>query len=161
MSKEFDWKEFDHSFQAANDEVDFAFLAEELMVTTNKQNYDSFINDPFWNNLEKQITTAVIGLIAVEFEPQERSIALIACLFEYEGTSSVSVLDQLFENLAQDCPQNFAVRQYAKAKRGCPTGTFSSALCALRQRLRIFHPMHDARCVVTRYVESVIGAEVQ
>ena len=105
-------------FEYIHSETDILKLVTTLMANTKGEGNSS---DPFWEKAEKLLYTALIGLIYYEAPEEERNFnTLVEMINSMEiredDESFKNAVDILFERLAKEQPDHFAVRQYAKYK---------------------------------------------
>lgn len=106
----------------------FAYLSSEdsilklvdAIINNTKGEGDKNSGD-FWEKAERLLYTALIAFIHYEAPLEEQNFntltAMIsACETREEDESYKNAIDYLFENLEQESPDHFAVRQYAKYK---------------------------------------------
>ena len=105
-------------FAYIREEDDILRLVEALMSNTSgneKQKED------FWVKAERLLYCALIGYIWYECNDDEKNFStLLLLLSEMKASSDenfTSSVDILFENLAAENPQHFAVMQYTKYKQ--------------------------------------------
>ena len=75
--------------------------------------------DPFWEKAETLLYTALIGYLHYEAPVEEQNFAMLATLINSmevreDDEEFKNPVDLMFEDLAQEKPDHFAVRQYAK-----------------------------------------------
>ena len=112
-------------FEYIHSETDILKLVTTLMANTKGEGNSS---DPFWEKAEKLLYTALIGLIYYEAPEEERNFnTLVEMINSMEiredDESFKNAVDILFERLAKEQPDHFAVRQYAKYKLAAGVAT--------------------------------------
>lgn len=125
-------------FAYIREEDDILRLVEALMSNTSgneKQKED------FWVKAERLLYCALIGYIWYECNDDEKNFStLLLLLSEMKASSDenfTSSVDILFENLAAENPQHFAVMQYTKYKQAAGD-TAKSILISCGARLAPF-----------------------
>jgi len=104
--------------------------------------------DPFWEKAETLLYCALIGYIYYEAEPHERnmnSLVEMINLMEVkeDDENFKNTVDYLFDDLEQENPQHFALRQYKKFKLSAGK-TAKSILVSCGARLAVFD-LHEVR----------------
>lgn len=98
-------------------------------------------NDPFWEKAETALLEALCFYVIAVLPPEERNFSTIMRLLRL-GTAEEgqpSVLDGLFDNLAQREPQHIAVKSYAVYKSAGGGKTAQSILISCQTRLHAFN----------------------
>ena len=106
-------------FQYIRSEKDILKLVNALIANTKGDGDKS--GEDFWVKSERLLFCALIGYLWYEAPPEEQNFAMLLELinaFEVreEDETYKNAIDLLFEDLAHDAPDHFAVRQYAKFK---------------------------------------------
>ncbi|MBO6241989.1 MAG: type IV secretory system conjugative DNA transfer family protein [Butyrivibrio sp.] len=105
-------------FEYIHSETDILKLVTTLMANTKGEGTPG---DPFWEKAEKLLYTALIGLIYYEAPEEERNfntlVEMINSMEVREDDESFrNAVDILFDRVAKENPDHFAVRQYVKFK---------------------------------------------
>ena len=128
-------------FHYIYEEKDVFILVNTLIKNTTPP--DSHAGDPFWENSEKLLLTALILYIRHTYKPEERTftnmlkLINLANIDENDTTKTESPLDILFEDLRKTDKENLAVKQYDKFKLGAGK-TLKSILISVGVRLQTF-----------------------
>ena len=90
-------------------------------LITNTTPADQKGGDPFWVKAETLLYCALIGYIYYEAAEEEKNlnslVEMINSMEVHEDDETYkNAVDYLFEELEQESPQHFAVRQYKKYK---------------------------------------------
>ena len=120
-------------------EKDILKLVNTLIANTKG---DGKSNDPFWEKAETLLYTALIGFFYYQAPDDENNFAgmldyLNAMDAREDDETYQNVVDLIFNNLAQECPDHFAVRQYRKFKMAAGK-TAKSILVSCAARLAPF-----------------------
>ncbi|MFV0497567.1 MAG: VirD4-like conjugal transfer protein, CD1115 family [Candidatus Fimivivens sp.] len=129
-------------FNYIHSEADILKLVDVLMANTNGENQKASSNDPFWQSSERLLYTALIGYIWSCGEPEDKNIGTLldllgACDVKEEDEDYQNPVDVLFNDLEQDFPDHFAVRQYRKYRKAAGK-TAKSILISCGARLAPF-----------------------
>ncbi|MDL2233256.1 type IV secretory system conjugative DNA transfer family protein [Ruminococcaceae bacterium OttesenSCG-928-L11] len=127
-------------FHYIHSEKDILKLVNVLIANTNGDKKGG--GDPFWEKSEILLYCALIGLIHYRAPEEERNmnslVELINAMEIREDDESFrNPVDFMFEHLAEEEPQHFAVRQYAKFKLAAGK-TARSILISCGARLAVF-----------------------
>lgn len=100
-------------------EKDILKLVNTLIVNTKGEGEKS--TEDFWVKAERLLYCALIGYIYYEAPESERNFSLFlellnSCEVKEDDENFKSEVDELFEELAAEKPDHFAVRQYRKFK---------------------------------------------
>lgn len=100
-------------------EADILMLVDTLITNTTGEGKES--KEPFWEQAEKLLYSALISYILETTEPEEQNInTLVRLITECSARDNdeeyQSPIDLLFEELEKESPTCFAVRQYKKFK---------------------------------------------
>lgn len=106
-------------FHYIRSEKDILKLVNTIIVNTKGEGEKS--NEDFWTKAERLLYTALIGYLYYEAPPEEQNFAT---LLEFINASETreddeefkNAVDELFEELENEQPEHFAVRQYRKYK---------------------------------------------
>ena len=98
--------------------------------------------EDFWVKAERLLYCALIGYIWYEAEPEERNFIMLldllnACEAREDDETYKSPVDILFDKLAEEQPDHFAVKQYVKFKMAAGK-TLKSILVSCGARLSPF-----------------------
>lgn len=98
-------------------------------------------NDPFWEKAETALLEALCFYVIAVLPPEERNFSTIMRLLRLGAAEEgqPSVLDGLFDNLAQREPQHIAVKSYAVYKSAGGGKTAQSILITCQTRLHAFN----------------------
>lgn len=98
-------------------------------------------NDPFWEKAETALLEALCFYAIAVLPPEERNFSTIMRLLRLGAAEEgqPSVLDSLFDNLAQREPQHIAVKSYAVYKSAGGGKTAQSILITCQTRLHTFN----------------------
>lgn len=98
-------------------------------------------NDPFWEKAETALLEALCFYAIAVLPPEERNFSTIMRLLRLGAVEEgqPSVLDGLFDNLAQREPQHIAVKCYAVYKSAGGGKTAQSILITCQTRLHAFN----------------------
>ena len=122
------------------EEKDVFIITNTIMENTTPPEQKG--GDPFWPKAETLLISALM-LYLWHTQPKEAQtfsnlLFLISCAeIDENNSSKKSVLDQMFENLEKDDPENLAVKQYKGFKLGAGK-TLKSILISVKARLQIF-----------------------
>ena len=127
-------------FAYIHSEKDILKLVECLIVNTTDKSKTG--GDEFWVKAEKLLYQALIGLIYYEAPPEEQNITTMLELMDSievreEDEEFQDAVDLLFEELKEENPRHFAVRQYRKYKMAAGR-TAKSILISAAARLSAF-----------------------
>ena len=97
-------------------EKDILKLVTALIANTKGEGQGG---DPFWTKAETLLYTALIGYLHYEAPEEEQNFATLVTLINSmevreDDEEFKNPVDLMFEELAQEKPDHFAVRQYAK-----------------------------------------------
>ena len=103
-------------FAYIHSEKDILKLVTALIANTSNGQKGG---DPFWEKAETLLYTALIGYLHYEAPVEEQNFAMLATLINSmevreDDEEFKNPVDLMFEDLAQEKPDHFAVRQYAK-----------------------------------------------
>ena len=103
-------------FAYIHSEKDILKLVTALIANTSNGQKGS---DPFWEKAETLLYTALIGYLHYEAPVEEQNFATLVTLINSmevreDDEEFRNPVDLMFEELAQEKPDHFAVRQYAK-----------------------------------------------
>ena len=103
-------------FAYIHSEKDILKLVTALIANTSNGQKGA---DPFWEKAETLLYTALIGYLHYEAPVEEQNFAMLATLINSmevreDDEEFKNSVDLMFEELAQEKPDHFAVRQYAK-----------------------------------------------
>ena len=106
-------------FAYIHSEKDILKLVNVLMANTKGEGEKS--GEDFWVKAERLLFYALFGFLYYEARPEEQNFSMLLDLinsFEVheEDESFKNAIDMLFDDLAKEDPDHFAVRQYAKFK---------------------------------------------
>lgn len=126
-------------FHYIKSEKDILNLIDALISNTKG---DGKGGDDFWEKAERLLFTALIGYVIYEAEENERNFDTFLTLFDglevrEDDENYVSPIDILFEDLENEKPTHFAVRQYKKFKMAAGK-TAKSILISCAARLSPF-----------------------
>ncbi|MEM1486442.1 type IV secretory system conjugative DNA transfer family protein (plasmid) [Oscillospiraceae bacterium PP1C4] len=107
-------------FAYIHSEKDILEFVDALIMNTNGDN-KSGSKDPFWENAEKLLYYAYIGYIIYECPPKDQNFNTLCRMINLSSVSEQdetfkNEIDLLFDALAEEHPNHFAVSQYAKFK---------------------------------------------
>jgi len=127
-------------FQYVKSEKDILKLVNVLIANTNGDKKGG--GDPFWEKSEVLLYCALIGLIHYRAPEEERNLNMLVELINAmeireDDEAYKNPVDYMFEYLAEEDPQHFAVRQYAKFKLAAGK-TAKSILISCGARLAVF-----------------------
>ena len=127
-------------FQYVKSEKDILKLVNVLIANTNGDKKGG--GDPFWEKSEVLLYCALIGLIHYRAPEEERNLNMLVELINAmeireDDEAYKNPVDYMFEYLAEEDPQHFAVRQYAKFKLAAGK-TAKSILISCAARLAPF-----------------------
>ena len=161
--KVIDTTDFDSSmhynpFAYLRSEKDIMKLITILMANTTGDKQAS--SDPFWENAERLVYMAYIGYIYYECIEEEQNFGTLVDMINASETREddedfKNAIDLIFEELEQDEPNHFAVRQYRKLKLSAGK-TFKSIMISCAARLSAFDFMELRE--ITSYDEMDIGS---
>lgn len=128
-------------FAYLRDEKDVLKLVTNLIRNTTPKNASS--NDPFWEKSETALLEALILYLLYMAPPEEQNFPMImelisAAEVHEDDEEFKSILDQLFNRLALEEPDNLAVKQYNIFKLAAGK-TAKSILISLAVRLEKFN----------------------
>lgn len=126
-------------FAYIRDEKDILKLVNILILNTKG---DGKSSDPFWEQAERLLYTALIGYLFYEAPVEEQNFAtmlelLNAMEVREDDENYKNPVDYLFDELANRNPNHFAVRQYIKFKMAAGK-TMKSILISCAARLAPF-----------------------
>lgn len=126
-------------FAYIHSEKDILKLVTTLIANTKGEGKS---NDDFWQKAETLLYTALIGYIHYVAPPEEQNFAMLIDLINSMETHEddetfQNPVDEMFERLAKDDPNHFAVRQYRKYKLAAGK-TAKSILISCGARLAVF-----------------------
>ena len=126
-------------FAYIHSEKDILKLVTTLIANTKGEGKSG---DDFWVKAETLLYTALIGYIHYVAPPEEQNFAmlidLISSMETHEDDDTFqNPVDEMFERLAKDDPNHFAVRQYRKYKLAAGK-TAKSILISCGARLAVF-----------------------
>jgi len=103
-------------FAYIHSEKDILKLVTALIANTKGEGQGG---DPFWTKAETLLYTALIGYLHYEAPEEEQNFATLVTLINSmevreDDEEFKNPVDLMFEELAQEKPDHFAVRQYAK-----------------------------------------------
>lgn len=127
-------------FHYIREEKDVFILVNTLIKNTTPEGKGA--GDPFWENSEKLLITALILYIWHVFPKEKQSFDQFMHLLsmaevDENDPNQTSPLDILFEDLKSDDPENLAVKQYDKFKMAAGK-TLKSILISVSVRLQSF-----------------------
>lgn len=128
-------------FEYIREEKDVFTLVEAFIRNTTPDGKSG--GDPFWENSEKLLLTALILYLWHNAEnPEDRTFAKVAQMVtlaevDENDASAQSPLDALFDDLEKEDPENLAVQQYKKFKIGAGK-TLKSILISVNVRMQAF-----------------------
>ncbi len=127
-------------FHYIREEKDVFTLVETLIKNTTPP--DGKGGDPFWENSEKLLLTALILYLWHNYEPEEQTFTNVVKLVnmaevDENDASAESPLDLLFKDLEREDKDNLAVQQYKTFKLGAGK-TLKSILISVGVRLKSF-----------------------
>ena len=105
-------------FAYIHSEKDILKLVTTLIANTKGEGKSG---EDFWVKAETLLYTALIGYIHYVAPPEEQNFAMLVDLINSmetheEDENFQNPVDEMFERLAKDDPNHFAVRQYRKFK---------------------------------------------
>lgn len=126
-------------FAYIHSEKDILKLVTTLIANTKGEGKSG---DDFWVKAETLLYTALIGYIHYVAPPEEQNFAMLVDLINSmetheEDETFQNPVDEMFERLAKDDPNHFAVRQYRKFKLAAGK-TAKSILISCAARLAVF-----------------------
>ena len=126
-------------FAYIHSEKDILKLVTTLIANTKGEGKSS---EDFWVKAETLLYTALIGYIHYVAPPEEQNFAMLIDLINSMETHEddetfQNPVDEMFERLAKDDPNHFAVRQYRKYKLAAGK-TAKSILISCGARLAVF-----------------------
>lgn len=121
-------------------EKDILKLVNVIIANTKGDGEKS--SEDFWIKAERLLYCALIGYIWYEAEPEEKNFITLlelinACEAREDDETYKSPVDILFDELARDQPEHFAVKQYVKFKMAAGK-TLKSILVSCGARLSPF-----------------------
>ena len=121
-------------------EKDILKLVNVIIANTKGDGEKS--SEDFWVKAERLLYCALIGYIWYEAEPEEKNFITLlelinACEAREDDETYKSPVDILFDELAQEQPEHFAVKQYVKFKMAAGK-TLKSILVSCGARLSPF-----------------------
>ena len=127
-------------FHYIHSEKDILKLVNVLIANTNGDKKGG--GDPFWEKSEILLYCALIGLIHFRAPEEERNMNSLmelinAMEIREDDESYRNPVDFMFEHLAEEDPQHFTVRQYAKFRLAAGK-TAKSILISCGARLAVF-----------------------
>ena len=126
-------------FAYLRSEKDILKLVTTLIANTKGEGKSA---EDFWVKAETLLYTALIGYIHYVAPPEEQNFAMLVDLINSmetheEDENFQNPVDEMFERLAKDDPNHFAVRQYRKFKLAAGK-TAKSILISCAARLAVF-----------------------
>lgn len=126
-------------FAYLRSEKDILKLVTTLIANTKGEGKSA---EDFWVKAETLLYTALIGYIHYVAPPEEQNFAMLVDLINSmetheEDETFQNPVDEMFERLAKDDPNHFAVRQYRKFKLAAGK-TAKSILISCAARLAVF-----------------------
>ena len=126
-------------FAYIHSEKDILKLVTTLIANTKGEGKSG---EDFWVKAETLLYTALIGYIHYVAPPEEQNFAMLVDLINSmetheEDENFQNPVDEMFERLAKDDPNHFAVRQYRKFKLAAGK-TAKSILISCAARLAVF-----------------------
>ena len=126
-------------FAYIHSEKDILKLVTALIANTSNGQKGS---DPFWEKSETLLYTALIGYLHYEAPVEEQNFSTLVDMINSmevreDDEEFQNQVDLMFEELAQEKPNHFAVRQYAKYKLAAGK-TAKSILVSCGARLAVF-----------------------
>lgn len=120
-------------------ESDILSLVETLISNTNGENQE----ENFWTNTEKLLYQAYLSLIVSKFPKEERHLGTLIDLISYstvkeDDENYKNAIDYLFDELEEEDPNHFALKQY-KAYKLAAGKTAKSILISCATRLAPFN----------------------
>ena len=105
-------------FSYLHSEKDILKLVTALIANTKGEGKGG---DEFWEKSEKLLYSALIGYIHYVAPPKEQNFSLLLAMLnamevKEDNENYKNAVDYMFEELKENDPDNFAVRQYAKYK---------------------------------------------
>ena len=127
-------------FQYIHSEKDILKLVNTLMANTKGEGQQQ--TDDFWQKAERLLYQAYIGYIYYEVPREEQNFTTLIDMINASETKEddedyKNAVDLIFEELAEDNPEHFAVRQYEKYKLAAGK-TAKSILISCGARLAAF-----------------------
>lgn len=127
-------------FHYIQKEADILRFVEGLIANTTSP--DNRAGEQFWTDAEKLLYNALIGYIIFEAPEREKNFETFLSLFEdlevrEDDEEYTCAVDVLFEELATNDQEHFAVRQYSKFKKAAGK-TAKSILISCGARLSPF-----------------------
>ena len=127
-------------FQYIHSEKDILKLVNTLMANTKGEGQQQ--SDDFWQKAERLLYQAYIGYIYYEVPREEQNFTTLIDMINASETKEddedyKNAVDLIFEELAEDNPEHFAVRQYEKYKLAAGK-TAKSILISCGARLAAF-----------------------
>ena len=127
-------------FHYINKEKDVFTLVNTLIKNTTPEDRNG--GDPFWENSEKLLLTALVLYLWYTVPEEEQTFTNVLKLLEESETNenvytARSALDIRFDDLEKKDPDNLAVKQYRKFKIGAGK-TLKSILISVGVRLQSF-----------------------
>lgn len=127
-------------FHYIREEKDVFILVNTLIKNTNPS--DGHGGDPFWENSEKLLLTALMLYLWHKCPEKDQTFTNVLTLLSYaevdeNDANAQSDLDLLFEDFKKEDPENLAVKQYDKFKLGAGK-TLKSILISVGVRLQAF-----------------------
>lgn len=121
-------------------EKDILKLVNVIIANTKGDGEKS--SEDFWIKAERLLYCALIGYVWYEAEPEEKNFITLlelinACEAREDDETYKSPVDILFDELAQEQPEHFAVKQYVKFKMAAGK-TLKSILVSCGARLSPF-----------------------
>lgn len=154
---DFDCSMHYNPFAYLRSEKDIMKLITILMANTTGEKQAS--SDPFWENAERLVYMAYIGYIYYECIEEEQNFGTLVDMINASDTREddedfKNAIDLIFEELEEEEPNHFAVRQYRKLKLSAGK-TFKSIMISCAARLSAFDFMELRE--ITSYDELDIG----
>lgn len=127
-------------FAYVHNETDILKLVNVLIENTKAEGERS--SDGFWEKAERLLLSALVALIMQEAPKEEQNFSsllelLNACEVHEDDAEYRDPVDQLFDELEEEHPEHFAVRQYKRYKQAAAK-TAQSILISCGARLAPF-----------------------
>lgn len=122
-------------FHYINSEQRLLMVVKNLMKNTDDGGAKQKSGDPFWDKSETAFYCAIFSYLVEVADPSEQTLPMVSELIreariDSEDDNLVSPLDILFEDLRQEQPDHFAVKQYDTFKLAPPKTARSILICA-------------------------------
>lgn len=131
-------------FHYMNDELDIDRVAEAIIAGTKRSDN---AGEDFWNQAEMLLMRALIGYLYFDgkvlkrYEPNIAQVADLLRNIKREDEDTPSVVEQLFEQLEEDLPGNYANKQWELFNSNFEGKTMTSVLSVASSRFAVFD--HD------------------